>query len=132
MPVYGAVPPAPVTVTVAVPPLHKMLVDDELAVSAVGSVTVMLVVAVHPFASVTVYECVPALTMKLPVPEYAPVPPFPVTVTVAVTPLHKMLVEDELAVSAVGSVTVMLVVAVHPFVSVTVYECVPAVTVYVL
>ena len=102
------------------PPLHKIAVDDELAVSAVGSVTVMLVVAVHPFASVTVYECVPAVTVKLPVPVYGAVPPAPVTVTVAEPPLHEILVEDELAVSAVGSVTVMLVVAVHPFASVTV------------
>jgi hypothetical protein len=54
VPVYGLVPPFPVTVTVAVPPLQEMLVAVELAVSKVGSVTVMLVVAVHPFASVTV------------------------------------------------------------------------------
>ena len=129
VPVYGPVPPLPVTVTVAVPPLHKILVEVELAVNAVGCVTVMLVVAVQPFASVTVYECVPALTVKLPVPVYGPVPPFPVTLTVAVPPLHKILVEVELAVKAVGSDTVILVVAVQPFVSVTVYECVPAVTV---
>ena len=62
----------------------------------------MLVVAVHPFASVTVYECVPALTVKFPVPVYGPVPPADVTVTVAVPPLHKMLVAVELAVNAVG------------------------------
>ena len=54
VPVYGAVPPLPVTVTVAVPPLQEMLVDDDPAVRSVGSVTVMLVVAVHPLASVTV------------------------------------------------------------------------------
>jgi hypothetical protein len=54
VPVYGPVPPLPDTVTVAVPPLQEMLVDDELAVRSVGSVTVMLVVAVHPLASVTV------------------------------------------------------------------------------
>ena len=54
VPVYGPVPPAAVTVTVAVPPLHEILVEVELAVSIVGSVTVMLVEAVHPFASVTV------------------------------------------------------------------------------
>jgi hypothetical protein len=54
VPVYGPVPPADVTVTVAVPPLQEMLVDDELAVRSVGSVKVMLVVAVHPLASVTV------------------------------------------------------------------------------
>ena len=62
----------------------------------------MLVVAAHPFASVTVYECVPALTVKFPVPVYGPVPPFPVTVTVAVPPLHKMLVAVDPAVSVVG------------------------------
>jgi hypothetical protein len=105
-----------------------MLVDDELAVRSVGSVTEMLVVAVHPFASVTVYECVPALTVKLPVPVYGPVPPADVTVTVAVPPLQEMLVDDELAVRSVGSVKVMLVVAVHPLASVTVYEYVPAIT----
>ena len=80
----------------------------------------MLVVAVHPLASVTVYECVPALTVKLPVPVYGPVPPAAVTVTVAVPPLQEILVELELAVKTVGSVTVILVVAVHPFASVTV------------
>ena len=65
---YGPVPPAAVTVTVADPPLHEILVEVEPAVKIVGSVTVMLVVAVHPFASVTVYEEVPAVTVKLPVP----------------------------------------------------------------
>ena len=54
VPVYGAVPPLPLTVTVALPPLQEILVEDELAVNTVGSVTVMLVVAVHPLASVTV------------------------------------------------------------------------------
>ena len=51
---YGPVPPAAVTVTVADPPLQEILVEVEPAVKIVGSVTVMLVVAVHPFASVTV------------------------------------------------------------------------------
>jgi hypothetical protein len=120
VPVYGPVPPFPVTVTVAVPPLQEILVAVELAVKTVGSVTVILVVAEQPFASVTVYEYVPALTVKLPVPVYGPIPPFPVTVTVAVPPLHEILVAVEPAVNAVGSVTVMLVVAVHPFASVTV------------
>ncbi len=54
VPVYGPVPPADVTVTVDDPPLHEMLVAVEPAVSKVGSVTVMLVAAVHPLASVTV------------------------------------------------------------------------------
>ena len=89
----------------------------------------MLVVEVHPFASVTVYKCVPALTVKLPVPVYGPVPPAAVTVTVAVPPLQDILVEVEPAVKTVGSDTVMLVVEVHPFASVKVYKCVPALTV---
>ena len=89
----------------------------------------MLVVAVHPLASVTVYEYVPAITLNEPVPVYGAVPPFPVTVAVAVPPLQEMLVELELAVRTVGSVTVMLVIAEHPLASVTVYEYVPAVTV---
>jgi hypothetical protein len=120
VPVYGPVPPADVTVTVADPPLQDILVEVEPAVNTVGSVTVMLVVAVHPLASVTVYEYVPALTVKLPVPVYAPVPPAAVTVTVDDPPLHEILVAVEPAVNAVGSVTVMLVVAVHPLASVTV------------
>ena len=56
VPVYGPVPPVADTVTVADPPLQEMLVEVEPAVKIVGSVTVILVVAVHPFASVTVYE----------------------------------------------------------------------------
>ena len=40
--------------------------------------------------------------MNVPVPVYEPVPPNADTVTVAVPPLHKMLVEVELAVNAVG------------------------------
>ena len=54
VPVNGPVPPADVTVTVADPPLQDILVEVEPAVNTVGSVTVMFVVAVHPFASVTV------------------------------------------------------------------------------
>jgi hypothetical protein len=63
---------------------------------------------------------VPATTLKDPVPVYGPVPPLPETVTVADPPLQEMLVDDDAAVRSVGSVTVMLVVAVHPFASVTV------------
>ena len=99
VPVYGPVPPVADTVTVDEPPLHKIAVDDELAVSTVGSVTVMLVVAVQPFASVTVYESVPAITVKFPVPVYGPVPPEPDTVVVDNPPLHKIAVDDELAES---------------------------------
>ena len=54
VPVYGAVPPLADTVTVAVPPLHRMEVADDEAVSTEGSITVMLVVEVQPLPSVTV------------------------------------------------------------------------------
>ena len=47
-------PPAAVTVTVELPPLHRIAVADELAVSCVGCVMVPVVVAVQPLASVTV------------------------------------------------------------------------------
>ena len=90
------------TVTVDEPPLHKIAVDDELATNAAGSVTVMLVVEVHPFASVTVYVYVPAVTVKSPVPVYGPVPPVADTVTVDEPPLHKIAVDVELAATAVG------------------------------
>jgi hypothetical protein len=74
-----------------------------------------------------VYVCVPALTVKLPVPAYGPVPPVPVTVTVAVPPLHAILVAVELAEGAVHSVTIILANAEHPFALVTVTEYVPEV-----
>ena len=53
-PVYGAVPPVADTVTVADPPLHKIVVAEDEATTAVGSVIVIVVDAVHPLASVTV------------------------------------------------------------------------------
>ena len=54
MPVYGVVPPVADTVTEAVPPLHAIVPADELADKADGCVSVPLVDAVHPLASVTV------------------------------------------------------------------------------
>ncbi len=54
VPEYGAVPPVAETVTVDNPPLQAIGVDDELATSAEGSVTVIVVEFVHPLASVTV------------------------------------------------------------------------------
>jgi hypothetical protein len=48
VPVYGAVPPADVSLTVDDPPLHKIGVADELAVRRVGSVTIADVMAEHP------------------------------------------------------------------------------------
>ena len=54
VPLYGAVPPVAETVTVEVPPLQSIAVDELEADNAVGSVMVMVVVVEHPFASVTV------------------------------------------------------------------------------
>ncbi len=51
---YGAVPPVAETVTVDEPPLHNIAVDIEEATTAVGCATVIVVDAVHPFASVIV------------------------------------------------------------------------------
>ena len=51
---YQAVPPLALTVTVELPPLHRIDVLDESAVTALGSVIVPVVVAVQLLASVTV------------------------------------------------------------------------------
>ena len=61
VPVYGEVPPVAVTVTVVDPPKQAILVAEELAETAEeGCDTVLLVVAVHPFASVTLNSYCPA------------------------------------------------------------------------
>ena len=41
---------------IELPPLHNTVVEEIEAVNAVGCVTVILVEAEQPFASVTVYE----------------------------------------------------------------------------
>jgi hypothetical protein len=80
---------------------------------------VMLVLAVQPCASVTVYVYVPATSVNEPVPTYGVVPPSAVTVTVAFPPLHRTSVAIEEAVRVAGSEIVMVVEDVHPFASVT-------------
>jgi len=122
VPEYGAVPPVADTVTVEFPPLQKIAVADDEATNAVGSVIVIVVEEVQPFASVTVYEYVPAVSVNDPVPEYGAVPPVALTVTVAEPPLQSIAVADDEATNAVGSVIVIVVVDVQPFASVTVYE----------
>jgi Ni,Fe-hydrogenase III component G len=62
------VPPVAETVTVVEPPKQAIVPEEEEAVSCVGCVTVILVVEVHPLASVTVKVYVPAVRVKLPVP----------------------------------------------------------------
>ena len=54
VPMYGAVPPVADTVTVEVPPLQSIAVDELEDSRTVGSPIVMVVVVEHPFASVTV------------------------------------------------------------------------------
>ena len=61
-------PPEAVTVTVELPPKHGIAVAEELAVSSVGCVIVIEVVAVQPFASVTVKVYEPAGLLNVPVP----------------------------------------------------------------
>ena len=52
---YAPVPPVAETVTTAVPPLQAIgVVSTELATTAAGCETIIVVVEVHPFASVTV------------------------------------------------------------------------------
>jgi hypothetical protein len=50
------VPPVALTVTVELPPWQRIAVAEELGLNASGSVIVPLVLAMHPLASVTVYE----------------------------------------------------------------------------
>ena len=111
------------TVTVEVPPWHRIAVLVELATTvALGSVIVPVVVEVQLLASVTVKEYVPAGTLKVPVPVYPGVPPVALTVTIESPPWHRIAVLDELATTAVGSVMSPVVVAVQLLASVTVKE----------
>jgi hypothetical protein len=115
-----------VTVIVELPSLHKIVVVDAVAVKTDGSVIVMVVVALHPLASVIVYVYVPAGSVNVPVPIKGDVPPVAVTVIVVFSPLHKITVAFAVAVIIAGSVIVTVVVAVHPLASVIVYVYVPA------
>ena len=83
VPVYGGVPPVALTVTVEVPPLHSIGVALALTFNTDPVPwMVMVTVAEQPLASVTVYVCVPAGALNVPVPLYGGVPPEAVTVTV--------------------------------------------------
>jgi hypothetical protein len=114
----GAVPPVPVRVTVAVPPLHNIgvvIVADP--VIAAGWVIVKLpVTGVQPLESVTLQAYTPAGLVKIPIPLGVPskvyvydgVPPAPISLTVADPPKHDIgVINVTVAVSAVaGWVTV--------------------------
>ncbi len=131
---YGAVPP--LTVAVAVVPAATVtlagLIDR-------GAVTLTLIAAVKPFLSVTVTVAVPAATpvmvTVLPlidavatpaledITEYAAVPPL--IDAVADFPVMTLMLAG---LTTKGAVTVTLIVAVKPFLSVTVMVAVPAAT----
>ena len=67
---------------------------------------VPVVIAVQPFASVTVYEYEPAACINVPVPVYGPVPPLALTVTVEFPPLQSIAVVDDVAIRAASLVIV--------------------------
>jgi len=54
MPLYGVVPPLPLTATVVLPPKHRILPDVAFAVNWVGWLRLVFRVMEQPFASVTV------------------------------------------------------------------------------
>ena len=63
----------------------------------------IVVFAVHPLASVTVYVKVPAITVRLPVPVYVGVPPVADMSITAVPPFHNIgEINVELATKRVG------------------------------
>ena len=74
--VYGACPPTGLAVIVPVAnPLQFTLICDSVIERTGGCVSVMVTLAVHPLASVTLYVYVPANTVKFPVPTNGAVPP---------------------------------------------------------
>ena len=104
-------------VTDVLPPATLIVPAATVAVNAEGSVTVTVVVALAPFASVTVYEYVPDDTVKVPVPVYGATPPLALTVTVVVPPLQLIVPAVDVADNEVGCAMVILCVAEHPFAS---------------
>jgi hypothetical protein len=91
-----------------------------LATSNVGCVRVPEVVAVQPFASVTVKVYAPADNVCAPVPVYGAVPPITDTVTVPVPPKQAMVPAVEEATMTEGWVIVPETTDVQPLASVTV------------
>jgi hypothetical protein len=99
-----------------------------LAVSKGGSVSVIVVdVAVHPLASVTVKVYEPGPREYVPVPVYGDVPPVAETVIVEVPPLQGIGGASTMMASCVGSVSVITDEdALQPLASVTVKVWLPA------
>lgn len=115
----GAVPPEPLSVTVAVPPLHGIgMLTDAVPVTIVGWDTVSVpVTGVQLYTSVMLQLYGPPAGMPVNIPvelvtplnlyERGAVPPVPISVTVAVPPLHSIGdVTDALPPIAAGSVIV--------------------------
>ena len=120
------------------PPLHNTFVVDGIATdNKLGCVITVVVVFVHPFASVAVTVYVPAVrllivTVVAPVfhkYEYPEVPFDANAVALPVAPpLHKTFVVDGIATDNIlGCVITVVVVFVHPLASVAVTVYVPAV-----
>ena len=133
--VYGPVPP--VTVRSIVPSLPEISsVEVPLAESAAGSLIVELAVSVQPLSSViiTVYVPLPSAEISSVVEEEAssqrkvsvPVPPVAVrSIDPSLSPLHVMSVALADPETAAGSLTVELMVSVHPLSSVIITLKVP-------
>lgn len=122
---YGGVPPVADTVTVELPPPHRIGVALDEAVSVGGCVMVTEAVPEQPLASVTVNVYVPAVRLKLPVPVNGAVPPVAVTVTVDVEPLQRIGVALAVTVTVGGAVIDAVVVAEQLLASVTVKVKIP-------
>ena len=127
VPEYGAVPPDALTeAEPSANPLQDTLdTTEQVATSAAGSEIVTEQEAVQPFASVTVYEYVPAARpVKVPSPEYGAVPPEALTeAEPSVPPLQETFESTEHdATSDDGCVMTTELLAVHPNPSVTVTE----------
>ena len=108
------------TVTVEESPLQRIGVATAVTAICCAAVTVTAAVSVQPLASVTVKTYVPAMRLKTPVQLYGGVPPCALTVTVALSPPHSIVVAVADADNSGGSVTVTDAVPEHPFASVTV------------
>ena len=132
--VYGAVPLLAVALSVVLLPGHIETLAPASALIAVRTVTIMLLVPVHPLASVTdsVYVVVavglavglapvvalsPVAGVHLYV--YGAVPLLAVPFSVVLLPGHIETLAPASALTAVRTVTIMLLVPVHPLASVT-------------
>ena len=76
---------------------------------------VIVVLAVHPFVSDTLYVYVPAITVRFPCPIYPGVPPEALILITAVPPLHNTgETKVELATNKVGWLIKIEVVSWQP------------------